>query len=505
MEESVTGGKIEFAYSDRQGFHCKAKKDLFKNEFIIKVKSEYVACGYSMFPFKFELKSILDDYLDLKFKIPDMKKANKGRMSPHLFTMQLVFLTSKNRDKVLNLVQTLNKSHYLIDIKPELLEYLESLPPFVESKEHFGEDEFALFENAGIAVEKSLEVNEVHKFVVEALEKKLAWAPLLEMLKDRDNYTHWFSIVTSRSFKVNLMEYEKLFQVSLSAQPQGKQNVQLMKDMTNDYDICLIPFFDLCNHRNPENLDNKRIEFAMSFQPGKIQVALSNKFRAEEEYSYSYVPKPVNEKLLFNYGFYLDETIFSATLGRVTLMKPLITREKHNLMVKNKYIEKPFDGFFSSNHPSIVLLQPLRSDIFNKEIINVLRIYYVRNDRFKSEAVDRRLSRNQWLSYENEMLSLGGFKHFINWLHLDSAKLTLPDIVQSLVITRNFYKTNRESIQKDLKQLTKYRMRRKIMEVIRESVTTMHKNLVFADEKIQDVLSDQIVKLRNYHLEEANN
>jgi len=120
------------------------------------------------------------------------------------------------------------------------------------------------------------------------------------------------------------------------------------------------------------------------------------------------------------------------------------------------------------------------------------------------DFVDKRLFRNQWFSYENELISLTSYKYFLNVHHTMSAKLKLPDIIQSLIITGKYYKEHREEIDGNALEKFRYSMRNNIMEVLRESVSILHRHHLFVNSRIQTLIGDQFSKMKKHYIEMAS-
>lgn len=189
-----------------------------------------------MFPLKFELYELLNDYLDSKYgKNTEQKEANKYRISQHLFTIYLSLISSKadKRLEIYNKISSDSKfSHYNTNPRPEQLEYIFNLPPENLTKEDFTEDEFKFFEYSGITIDRQTSAIEVHQFLLNNLNKK----PFLEVYKDvisnYDTYSYWYGIVSSRSFKVSLEEYEYLYNIKLVNSEKGSYHVNLINEIT---------------------------------------------------------------------------------------------------------------------------------------------------------------------------------------------------------------------------------------------------------------------------------
>jgi hypothetical protein len=41
----ITGGLVDFEYSEEKGTHCVAKKDLYLKKFTFRIPKEYLLCG----------------------------------------------------------------------------------------------------------------------------------------------------------------------------------------------------------------------------------------------------------------------------------------------------------------------------------------------------------------------------------------------------------------------------------------------------------------------------
>lgn len=184
-----------------------------------------------MFPFKFEFKQILDIYLDMKFgKDTELRRANKYRMSAHLFTIYLIYLSSNNREKNISMAKSIKKYHYNVEATKEQIEYLSSLPDNLTTKEFFTEDEYKLIDLSGIQLDRITDIQEVHGFLVDMIYKYLDLKYYIEVLKDFKNYAYWYAIVSSRSYKMNLKDYERLIGSNVVDQIKGKEHFDLIED-----------------------------------------------------------------------------------------------------------------------------------------------------------------------------------------------------------------------------------------------------------------------------------
>lgn len=275
----------------------------------------------------------------------------------------------------------------------------------------------------------------------------------------------------------------------------------------------------MCNHIHPKNKQDKT-EFVFTTKKGEFGVSLNKDFYKGEEFGYSYVTNASNEKLLYSYGFYVEDNNFSNTVVSIKLFKPQLTREKHNIIMHLKLVDMPFDGFFNTNHNSMTLIQVLDKNFLSKNVLGVLRIYHLDNKNYDYSIIEKRLQSNQLLSYENEVTALTELRSNIINDHIAKAKIKLEDIIQSLLISKDYYNKitdtlvdgNDEDNNKIFKDLglsqtefeAKYQLRNKIFEVLRESVTILYKNIIYTNDSLQDLMSDQIVKLKDYYLNDNN-
>lgn len=141
---------------------------------------------------------------------------------------------------------------------------------------------------------------------------------------------------------------------------------------------------------------------------------------------------------------------------------------------------------------------PLYPHKLNTNLLNTCRLYVIPANIIDFEFIHKRLSRGQWISYDNEIQASVLLRFTVN-AALTRAKLSYKDILYSLTETRHYYKSNKEEIDKKPMMRFKYRLRRRIMEVLRENRNTHYKNLNFAHDKIEEVLADQFVKMKQYY------
>lgn len=253
---------------------------------------------------------------------------------------------------------------------------------------------------------------------------------------------------------------------------------------------------DSCNNINSSSPDEEAI-FNLYGENRKLHFGVHKTFKKGEEYGYNYVPRPGNNKLLLSYGFYIDDNIFSDTFINITVVKSLFSFEKYKLAVELKLIYNSYEMFYSSKLESIKIPFTLDKFKLSTKLINFIKIYILEENDFRRYR--NHIAGNKWISYENQITVLSVISNLFTNL-TSKGIFTYRMILSSLVITRNYFKTNRESIVNNKPLRYKYRMRRKIMEVARENFETMTKNKLFCNREYRQLQSDQLRKLKKFYL-----
>jgi len=136
-----------------------------------------------------------------------------------------------------------------------------------------------------------------------------------------------------------------------------------------------------------------------------VQFGVRPSYNKGEEYSYSYVPKASNHKLLLNYGFYLNTNYQNNANLYFPINKSLFTKEKYQLALKLQNFEIRFDDFFVSNKQNANLQMPVNAISINKKALITMKIYVIPLDKFYPKKVYNALKNNKWISYNNEIQS----------------------------------------------------------------------------------------------------
>jgi hypothetical protein len=166
--EEITNNKLTFEYSQEKGTHCIAKSDLSPLEYVIHIPERYVICYYDMYPFKFELKEIVSDFMK---KQKHELNATKSQTALYAFSFHLMYLSYPKKEAIKEKIKELKLPHYLKETTPEALEYLSSLPKNLHTRYNFEDAEYKLLKKLNPYYDEFFhsgnEIKDVFKYVVD--------------------------------------------------------------------------------------------------------------------------------------------------------------------------------------------------------------------------------------------------------------------------------------------------------------------------------------------------
>ena len=153
-------------------------------------------------------------------------------MSQHLMTIYLCLLNSPQelREKIYSKAKKFK--HYNTLPTKEQLEYIENFPIETITKEELLDSEISLFEYSGISVERQSTLNEFYSFLMDNLPKNSQLALFSDVIKNKEKYSFHFGVISSRSLKVAMKEYEWLHDIELAKLEKGGFHVNLLNEIT---------------------------------------------------------------------------------------------------------------------------------------------------------------------------------------------------------------------------------------------------------------------------------
>jgi hypothetical protein len=408
--ERVSRGKVNFEFTDSNGVYCKANSNLYEKEFAFKIPKEFIICSFDIFPFKFELQEAIMGFLKKKYLNANSDTKTRGPM--YLFAFHMMFIKYENKSLVFDYLKMNNMEYYMVNYTKDIMSYVDSLPTSTYTTHMYSEVDRRFIQSIGFAFDKGDETNEIYEYVIDYINqnnlpkmKKV----LLPFISNLDLFRYSTSIITSRAYKSLLQEYQSLFNFTMESTPKGKKHKKLILEMNPDgAGTCLVPFVDLCNHKSSDSRYGKdKIDFMILFKQNEVKLSFGKKFKEGEEYVYSYAPSSPNEKLLFSYGFYVENNPQSIAGTFVPILKKFFPKAKHDLCLKIKCIDNPFTSFYdddSRNHANIQFY--FNQYEISNNVLNLIRLYVLPSDKFQPQPLYKRLSKKKWISYENEVLAL---------------------------------------------------------------------------------------------------
>jgi hypothetical protein len=214
--------------------------------------------------------------------------------------------------------------------------------------------------------------------------------------------------------------------VNITDMPNGVKH----KEMITDIDpmgtgTCLVPFVDLCNHKNSNDPKGKdKIDFMIIFRKGGVNLGFCKEFKKGEDYEYSYSPFSPNEKLLASYGFYIENNAQSMAATFFPIQKLHFPKVKHDLCTRLECFDAAFENFYADKNAHNANVQAfVNPHSINVRILNALRLYVLPNDKFIAEKAFERLSNKKWLSYTNEVMALSYYRGCLTY-HFTQFKLS---------------------------------------------------------------------------------
>lgn len=199
--------------------------------------------------------------------------------------------------------------------------------------------------------------------------------------------------------------------------PAGGMQKQILGEISSgikkviyiDYSAsCLLPFFDLCNHKNSKDPNESDINaFFLIYKEGVLKLAINNEVKSGEEYQITYQKDSGNEKLLTSYGFYFKENVLSKVAFKTGLMKTWINNQKFELLKKLNLLEPGSQSLYFDRTSSGLPIKIICNKYYlDKNVLDTFRIYVQPNEHFNSTLFEKRLKKNRWISYNNEIFSL---------------------------------------------------------------------------------------------------
>jgi len=248
------------------------------------------------------------------------------------------------------------------------------------------------------------------------------------MISDFNTFRFFNSIISSRAYKTELKEYEILRKINFKETVKWKEHSEILFKHNKNYTaMCLVPFFDLCNHRINVDLKKESIDFFLHYTHGKIEVGLDDEYKAGDEYDYSYIYFSPNDKLLYSYGFYADNNINSNVQILIKVLKHKLTIDKNSLANELNIHNRDMKEFYKSNQYSYWTIE---MEFYKYELNQLLlklckiMVFHDKSFNFYRETIKERLIQNQWIAYDIDIRGNALYREYIRY-YIFSQKLKL--------------------------------------------------------------------------------
>ena len=109
--ETITKGKVDFEYEEGKGVYCKAKKDLFPNEFVFDIENKFIMCSFDIYPYKFEIYQAVNQFLSKKYG----RDHNTIMINTpfYSFAFSLMYLDFNNKTYIEEHLKATQKDYYI--------------------------------------------------------------------------------------------------------------------------------------------------------------------------------------------------------------------------------------------------------------------------------------------------------------------------------------------------------------------------------------------------------
>jgi hypothetical protein len=324
-----------------------------------------------------------------------------------------MFIKYENKSVVYDYLKMNNMKYYIVNYTKEFMDYVNILPTKTYTTHTYSDVDRKFVENIGFNYNTEDKAKEIYDHVMNYINhndklQTMKYA-ILPFISDQDLFKYCISIVTTRTYKSTLKEYQVLFNIDPHMTSEVIKNKQSSFDNDpNTYGLCLVPFVDFCSHKNPTRRDGKdQLEFKIIYKPNEVKFCIAKSFKEGEEYVYSYTRSSGNEKLLFSYGFYIENNPHSVASSYIYILKKFFPRSKHDLAVRLKCVQFPFIHFYEDNSRDHADFKFYFNQYeINNNVLDLIRLYFLPTENLEPEQLFKRLSKKKWISYENEVLAL---------------------------------------------------------------------------------------------------
>lgn len=522
--KNFSNGKISIEYAENKGFFCKAQKEIKEREMVFSIKKDHILCSFDSFPLKFEL---LEALIHFTSHHTTNDSTDKSKIFLYLFSYYLILI---EKGKV-------------PEVSKEMKDYLQTLPKNLGTIYEYDDEEIKILNLVGHN-SNIVNLKFVHYFVIKYLKEKFKNLDplLLEILRDNlELFKSNAGIISSRTYETYFRYYENFKNLEIKNGPNGEMEKRIMENIPEgQHQPCFIAYSDLCNHylgglnftnsSKIENLENfeeheqslhplQNINNIQIWKKDQVFIGYDKSFQAGEDYEFSYMKVFPNEKLLFSYGFYLDNNPHSFAHLNIKINKTIFTKEKNEICLKLNCFPESLEFIYNNNNIQVLdIVQYVNDKKIDVGLMNSFRLMNFNETEFNQISenqqnynsslnfVYKRLSKNKIINYNNEMKSLSLYrKHILDEIHNSKEKkLKFDDIIYSFYETDKFFydfKSSNKNSTKTEFYNEKYNTRKNILKLAKEEYLVLYKQVYLINKEIKKVMSDQFEKIKKYFTE----
>jgi hypothetical protein len=428
-----SNNKVKVGASLKKGLTCIADDYIEYGQQIMKVPKKYSLCSYYLFPFKYEILSILLDISGLRETI-----GKEQRLSVYLLSYYILYYMYAPKEEIKSYIKEKKlEQYYRYEDIDESLQNI--FPNIIPGSGMLDKEHYILLQSLGFPTIKGDELEGIFKYVNQRIYNSDHMEMIFPWTSDFEKFKWAYSIVMSRAFTLRFSEF-----LTLEGLPENSLNLSKFDKWTkknlevNKYispssigGPCLIAWMELCNHHQPHNYEQReKRPIILDTEKGNFLYTVGNPFIPDQEITYTYTNEPSNIVLFLHYGFVLSNNIFNTYRLKVE-DDTLLSQAQFNLCRELKCVDV---NAKDAKHLSKTRYYNALLSIADENLLNYGRVLHLSKD-FDKKNILKLIANNQIISFENETKA---------WIYYYNT-------------IKNNAKNNNFEIQRSLKKCQKYR------------------------------------------------
>lgn len=395
--KKFSNNTITVGYSPEKGLFCVANDFIEYARTTLRIPKSLSLCPYYLFPFKYEIVSILKEMEWLKNTVGQQQK-----FSVYVLTYYILYFTSGLKEDVKHYIEINNLEQYFnLDEIDESL--ADSFPKIIMNSAFFEKEHYDLFNEMGFPVDKLNELENIYNHVLQRVLNNEHMEAIYPWISDFKKFKWAYSIVMSRGMTVRFREYMVLDSVKEKFKKFNKWdeiNHETNKFISlNSGCPCIVAHVDLCNHYQPKFADMRdKRPIILDTDKGVFINRAIKMYHRGDEVTYTYINEPSNISMFMHYGFIMRNNIFDLFRMQVQQDKELNT-EQLNLCKELGCVDQSVKD--PSKIPAVKEIY-LRLGQINEYLINYGRVKNIKGS-FDIKKYVKYIAKEKPISYDNEV------------------------------------------------------------------------------------------------------